>query len=141
MLALNNLRNLKYSVPKEISIDFLNGSNFLFYHKSASRRFWRTIYLLRGKYWKTHNLNRSIEKKVTRVDKNGADITKTISYRSQFIASARFMARSLSNLANNVVEGIHLNVKMNIIIKNAKCRELNAMIATTFLNWENLAIT
>ena len=97
--------------------------------------------MLRGKYWKTHNLNRSIEKKVTRVDKNGADITKTISYRSQFIASARFMARSLSNLANNVVEGIHLNVKMNIIIKNAKCRELNAMIATTFLNWENLAIT
>ena len=30
---------------------------------------------------------------------------------------------------------------MNIIIKNAKCKELNAMIATAFLNWENLAIT
>ena len=31
-------------------------------------------------------------------------------------------------------EFIQLNVKMNIIIKNAKCKELNAMIATAFLN-------
>ena len=34
-------------------------------------------------------------------------MTKTISYKLQFIASARFMGSSLSNLVNNLPEGIH----------------------------------
>ena len=38
-------------------------------------------------------------------------LQKTISYRLQFINSARFMANSLSNLANNLVEGF---IKLNI---------------------------
>ena len=33
--------------------------------------------------------------------------TKIISYRLQCIDSARFMANSLSNLVNNLAEGIH----------------------------------
>ena len=33
--------------------------------------------------------------------------TKNISYMLQFIDSARFMASSLSNLVNNISEGIH----------------------------------
>ena len=37
----------------------------------------------------------------------GKQITKTISYRLQFIDSARFTANSLSNLVNNIAEGIH----------------------------------
>ena len=49
----------------------------------------------------------SIEKEVTRIDKNGEEITKNISYILQFIDSARFMASSLSNLVNNLSEGIH----------------------------------
>ena len=48
-----------------------------------------------------------IEKEVTRIDKNGEEITKNISYILQFIDSARFMASSLSNLVNNLSEGIH----------------------------------
>ena len=48
-----------------------------------------------------------IEKEVAKIDKNGNEITKTISYRLQFTDSARFIASSLSNLAKNVVEGIH----------------------------------
>ena len=48
-----------------------------------------------------------IENEVTRIDKNCEEITKTISYRLQFIDNARFMARSLSNLVDNLVEGIH----------------------------------
>ena len=48
-----------------------------------------------------------IEKEVARSDKNGKEITKMISYRLQFIDSARFMASSLWNLVNNVPEGIH----------------------------------
>ena len=48
-----------------------------------------------------------IEKEVTRISKNGEETVKAISYRLQFIDSARFMARSLSNLVNNLVEGTH----------------------------------
>ena len=47
-----------------------------------------------------------IEKEVTRMDKNG-EVTKNISYVLQFIDSPRFMASSLSNLANNLAEGTH----------------------------------
>ena len=48
-----------------------------------------------------------IEKEVTRVYKNGEEVTKNISYILQFIDSASFMASSLSNLVNNLFEGIH----------------------------------
>ena len=44
--------------------------------------------------------------KVTRIDKNGVEITKNICYTLQFIDNARFMASSLSNLVNNLSEGI-----------------------------------
>ena len=46
----------------------------------------------------------SIEKEVTGIDKNWEEITKTISYRLQFINSARFMASSLTNLVNDSIE-------------------------------------
>ena len=48
-----------------------------------------------------------IEKKVTRFDKNGEEISKYASYRVQFIDSVRFMESSLSNLDNDLSEGIH----------------------------------
>ena len=48
-----------------------------------------------------------MEKEVKRIDKNGEKVTKAISYRLKFIDSARFMANSLSNLVNNLAEGIH----------------------------------
>ena len=51
------------------------------------------------------------EKGVTRIDKNGEKVTKIISYILQFIDSARFMASLLSNLVNNLYEGIHIKYK------------------------------
>ena len=48
-----------------------------------------------------------IEKEVTRIDKKGEEIIKHLSYILQFIDSARFMASSLSNIANNLSEGNH----------------------------------
>ena len=48
-----------------------------------------------------------IEKEVTRIDKNGKEITKNIPYILQFRDNARFMASSLSDLVNNLSEGIH----------------------------------
>ena len=49
----------------------------------------------------------SIEKDVTRIDENGEKITKSLSYILQFIDSARFMVSLLSNIVNNLSEGIH----------------------------------
>ena len=62
------------------------------------------------------------EKKVTRIDKTGDDITKNISYILQFINSARIMARplSLSNLVNNLSERIH-RIKCKYGHNDQKC--------------------
>ena len=51
------------------------------------------------------------------------------------------MASSLSNLVNNLSEGIHKNkVNTEIIIKNVKFAEFNISIATVFLNTQALKI-
>ena len=51
-----------------------------------------------------------IQKEVTRIDKNGEQVTETIFYILQFIDSARFMISSLSTLVNNLSEVMH-NIK------------------------------
>ena len=48
-----------------------------------------------------------IGKKVTKIDKDGNESVETLSYQTKFIDSARFMASSLSNLVDNLAEGIH----------------------------------
>ena len=53
------------------------------------------------------NFSVPVETKVTRIDRKGHKITKNTSYRLQFIDSAVFMAKSVSNLANNIYEEIH----------------------------------
>ena len=45
--------------------------------------------------------------KVTKTDKDGNESVANIYYKIKFIDSARFMATSLSNLGDNLVEGIH----------------------------------
>ena len=52
-----------------------------------------------------------------------------MSYRLQFIDSARFMSSSLSNLFNNITD---------MMTKNVKFVELNMNIKTVFLNTQNL---
>ena len=54
-----------------------------------------------------------IKKEVTRIDKDGEETTKDISFILQFIDRARFMANSLSNLVRNLSEGIH-RIKLEI---------------------------
>ena len=63
--------------------------------------------MYRKKHWKIHNLNSSYIKEITRIDKNRDKIAKNISYILQFIDTARSMASSLSNLVNNLYDGIH----------------------------------
>ena len=47
-----------------------------------------------------------MEKEATKIDKDGSESVATISYKTEFIDSARFMTSSLSNLVDNLAEGI-----------------------------------
>ena len=63
---------------------------------------------------------KTTKKEVARIDKNWKEITKNISYILQFIDSARFLASSLSNLVNNLSEGIH-RIKCKFGPEEKKC--------------------
>ena len=51
-----------------------------------------------------------------------------------YIDSTRFMASSLSRLADNFAEGIHeIKCNMDMIIKNVNCVKLNTKIVSAAL--------
>ena len=78
-----------------------------------------------------------MKEEVKRVDKNGKEITKTISYRLKFIDSAIFMASSLSDpVIISLKEFVKVNSKMNMILKNAKRVEFKDF--NCFLEYTNI---
>ena len=80
-----------------------------------------------------------IEEEVTRISKNGKEITKTISYRLQFTDCASFMASSSSNLADNLAERIHeIDLNMGMMMKNVNHAESNTKIVIVVLNTQTL---
>ena len=107
--AAHSICNLKCSVPKKIPISFHNGSNYDYHFiiKELEEEFKKQFNCLGENTEKCITFTFPIEKEVTRIDKNGEEITKNISYILQFIDSARFMTNSLSNLVNNLSERIH----------------------------------
>ena len=60
-----------------------------------------------GKYRKLQNFSVRIEKEVTNIDIDGNESVVAISYKIKCIDNARFMAISLSNLADKLTEEIH----------------------------------
>ena len=79
-----------------------------------------------------------IEKEVTRIDKNGEEITKNTSYILQFIDSARFVASLLPIIF--LKEFIKVNLNTETMITNLKISELNINIVTVFSNTQTLKI-
>ena len=64
------------------------------------------------KYRKIQNFfysNRKRSYTVTHIDKDGNESVVTISYK-KIIDSATFMASSLSNIVDNLAEGINVNI-------------------------------
>ena len=102
--AAHSICNLKYSVPEKILIVFHNGSNYGYHFiiKDLAEEFKKQLFCLEEYTEKYVTFKVPIEKEVARIDKNGQEITKNISYILQIIDSTRFMASSLSNLVNNL---------------------------------------
>ena len=76
--------------------------------------------MFRRKYWKVHKVHSSNKKDVSRIDKNGEGITKYRSCILQFIDSTRFIASTLSDLVNNLSEGLH-RIKCKLGLDDKKC--------------------
>ena len=103
--ATHSICNLKYSVPKKVSIAFDNGSNYdyRFIIERLAEEFGKTIFLFRRKHWKIHNLysSKKMSHELIKTEKR-LQMTSCI---LQFTDTARFMASSLWNLVN-ISEGI-----------------------------------
>ena len=121
--AVHWICNLKYSVPTKTPIVFHNGSNYDYHFiiKELAEDFKKQFVCLGENTEKYITFTVPIEKEVTRINKNGEEITKNISYPLQFIESARFIASYLSNLVNNLSEGIH-RIKCKCEHDDKKCQ-------------------
>ena len=113
---------LKYSVHKKIPIVFHNGSNYDYHFiiKELAEEFKKQFTCLEQNNENYIIFTIPIEKEVMRINKNGEQVTKNISYILQFIDSARFMTSS------------------DTMIKNVKHVELNISIVTVFWNTQIL---
>ena len=60
-----------------------------------------------GKHRKYKTFSVTIEKEVTKFEKDGNESVVTKSYKVKFIDTARITASSLSNLVDDLAEGIH----------------------------------
>ena len=120
--AAHSICNLKYSVPKKMPIVFHNGSNYDYHFiiKELAEEFKNQFTCLGENTEKYIIFTVPIEKEVTRIDKNGEEITKNICYILQFFDSARFIVSSLSNLVNNLSEGLH-RIKCKLRYHDNKC--------------------
>ena len=107
--AAHILCKLKCSVPETIPKAFHNRSNYDYHFimKELAEEFKKKFTCLGENIEKYITFTVPIENQVTRIDKNGVDITKNISYMLQFIDSARFIASSISNFVNNLFEWIN----------------------------------
>ena len=137
--SANSICNLKYSALKKISIVFHNGSNYDYHFtiKHLAEELKKQFTCLGENTEKYRAFTGSIEKEVARIDKNGEEVTKSISCNLQFIDSTRFMAISLSNLVNNLSEGIR-RTKCKY---RYDCKRCEKCIVTVFLDTQILKMT
>ena len=107
--AAHGICNLKFNVPNEISVVFHNDSNYDYHFiiKELANSF-------EGKLeWHGENTENykifsfPIEKELMKIDKDDNENLITLSYKIIFSDSARFMTSSLSNLFDNLAEGIY----------------------------------
>ena len=96
-------------MPNEIPIVFHSGSNYDYHFiiKELVNEFQGKFKYLGENTQKNKTFSVPIEKEVTKINNVGNESIQAISYKIKFIDSARFMSNSLSNLVDNLAEGIH----------------------------------
>ena len=100
----HSIFNLKFNVLNEIPVVFHNGSNYNYHFIiKPLEEFERQFECLKENTEKYKTFSVPKEKEAIKTDEN----VVTISSKIKFIESARFMASSLSNLVDNLAEGIH----------------------------------
>ena len=94
---------------KEIPVVFYNGSTYDYHFiiKELAKEFEGEFECLGENTEKYITFSVPIKKEITKKDKDGNDKITKISYKIKFIDSFRFMSRSLSNLVDNLSEGLH----------------------------------
>ena len=102
--AAHNICNLRYKVPKEISIVFHNGSTYDYHFiiKELVKEFEGNFECLGENTEKYITFSVPIKKKIENKDLE-------ITHKIKFIDSYRFISSLLSKLVDNLSEGIHDN--------------------------------
>ena len=95
-------------MSNEFPVVFHNGSNYDYHFiiNELANEFEGKFNVLWENTEKYKTFSVPIEKEVTDIDKDGNESVVTISYKMKFIDSTRFMATSLSILAENLTEVI-----------------------------------
>ena len=96
-------------MSNEITVVFHSGSSYDYYFmiKQLANEFEEQFECLGENKEKYKKFSVPIEKEVIKIDKDGDESVITIPCKLKFIDSKRFMASSLSNVADNFAEGIH----------------------------------
>ena len=137
--AAHSKCNLRNSVPKKILIAFHNWSNheYHFIIKELAEKFEKQLTCLGENTSKSITFIAPIEKEFKITDKIREEITN-ISFRLQFIDSAKFMASPLSNLVNKLSEGIHKSqCKYGHDDKKCKTFRIKYKCCDCFLEYKN----
>ena len=111
--AAHNICNLRYKIPKEISVVFHNGPTYDYHFiiKELVKEFDGNFECLGENTEKYITFSVPIKKKIENKDLE-------IRYKIKFIDSCRFMAMPLSKLIDNLSEGIH----------NTKCADCGSCL-------------
>ena len=107
--AVHDICILRYKIPKEIPVVFHNGSTYDYHFiiKELAKESEGEFECLGENTEKYITFSVSIKKEITKTDKDGNDKITKISYKMKFIDSFRFVSSSLSNLVDNLSEGLH----------------------------------
>ena len=135
---VHRICNLKYSVPKNNSIVFHNGSNYDYHFiiKELAEEFEKQFTCLGENTEKYIRFAVPIGKEVTRIDKNlGKNYKKHMLHITVFlIAKDLWQAHDQILLMIYLKEFIELNVNLDTIIKHVNLVELNISTVTVFLS-------
>ena len=134
--AAHSICNLKFNVPNEIPVVFHNGSNYDYHFiiKELANEFEGQFECLGENKEKYKIFSVPIKMEITKIDKDGNEGVVTISYKIKFIDTARFMTTSLSNLVDNLTEGIH-----KIKCKNCVCFLEDESVKDNFMKYKCLS--